>query len=92
MLKTTHGTWLEVDIHGMTAQEGRRALEQLLSRAGKNVTEIRVIHGYNSGQVLRDMVRRQLRHPRIEAKLVSLNPGETRLLLKSPDGGAKWRL
>lgn len=82
MLETKNGNCIEVDIHGMTAQEARRGLEQLLSRAGKNVTEVRVIHGYNGGQVLRDMVRRQLKHPRICAKLVSLNPGETRLLLK----------
>lgn len=66
----------------MTAQEAKRGLEQLLSRAGRNVSEIRVIHGYNNGQVLRDMVRHQLKHPRIAAKLISLNPGETRILLK----------
>lgn len=83
MLEINRGNCLEVDIHGMTAWEGRRALEQLLSRVGKNVTEVRVIHGYNGGQVLRDMVRTQLKHPRIRAKLVCLNPGETRLLLKS---------
>lgn len=82
MLKTKTGNTIEVDIHGMTAQQAKRELERLLTRAGKDVTEIRVIHGYNNGQVLRDMVRRQLKHPRISARLVSLNPGETRLILK----------
>ena len=82
MRQTKYGSVLEVDIHGMTAGEAKRGLEQLLTRADKSVSEIRVIHGYNSGQVLRDMVRRQLKHPRISAKLISLNPGETRLLLK----------
>lgn len=74
----------EVDIHGLTAEEAKRRLEHLLNTAPKNVTEIRVIHGYNGGQVLRDMVRHRLKHPRIAAKLVCLNPGETRLLLKPP--------
>lgn len=92
MLETTVGNRMEVDIHGMTAAEGRRALERVLSRAGKNTAEIRVIHGYHNGQALRDMVRLQLKHPRIAAKLVCLNPGETRLLLKLPDGGTKWHL
>lgn len=82
MLEVRIGSCIEVNIHGMTAQDARRALEQLLSRTGKNVTEIKVIHGYNNGQVLRDMVRKQLKHPRIGAKLISLNPGETRLILK----------
>ncbi len=82
MLETKIGTCIEVNIHGMTAREAKRALEQLLTRTGKNVTEVRVIHGYNNGQVLRDMVRRELKHPRISAKLISLNPGETRIILK----------
>lgn len=82
MLETKTGSCIEVNIHGMTSREAKRALEQLLSRAGKDVTEIKVIHGYNSGQVLRNMVRKELKHPRISAKLISLNPGETRILLK----------
>lgn len=82
MLETKYGNCIEVNIHGMTAREAKRGLEQLLSRTDKNVTEIKVIHGYNNGQVLRDMVRRELKHPRISAKLISLNPGETRIILK----------
>jgi hypothetical protein len=79
---------LEADIHGLTAEDAKRRLEHLLSSAPPDVTEIRVIHGYNGGQVLRDMVRQRLKHPRIQAKLVCLNPGETRLLLKPPAGRA----
>ena len=82
MLKTRSGNCIEVDIHGMTAREAKRSLEQLLSRVEKEVNEVKVIHGYNGGQVLRDMVRKDLKHPRISAKLVSLNPGETRILPK----------
>lgn len=44
-----------------------------------------MIHGSNRGTVLRDMVRKELKHPRIHRKLLSLNPGETRLLL-APEG------
>ncbi|NLG93096.1 MAG: Smr/MutS family protein [Clostridiales bacterium] len=82
MLQERRGNLLEVNIHGMTAEEAKRGLEQLLNRADAKITEIRVIHGYNSGQALRDMVRLRLKHPRIAAKLVCLNPGETRILLK----------
>ncbi len=82
MLQTKFGTIIEVDIHGLTAREAKRGLEQLLSRTDKSITEIKVIHGYNSGQVLCNMVRKELKHPRIAAKLISLNPGETRILLK----------
>ena len=73
---------VEVDIHGLTAQDAKRRLEHLLTNAAPGVEEVRIIHGYNGGQVLRDMVRLHLKHPRIQSKLLSLNPGETRILLK----------
>ena len=76
---------LEVDLHGLTAEDAKRRLEHLLSNAGPEIREVRVIHGYNSGQALRDMVRLKLKHPRIASKLVTLNPGETRLLLLPPE-------
>ncbi len=82
MLEKKTGSKIEVDIHGMRADEARRQLELLLTRAGKDVEEITVIHGYHNGQVLLDMVRRQLKHPRIEAKMLSLNSGQTRIILK----------
>ena len=73
---------LETDIHGMYEEDARRYLENLLSNPGKGSREIVVIHGYSHGQVLQNMVRRKLKHPRIAAKLLSLNPGSTRLLLR----------
>jgi len=76
---------LEVDLHGLTSEDAKHRLEHLLSNAGPEVREVRVIHGYNSGQALRDMVRFRLKHPRIASKLVTLNPGETRLLLSQPE-------
>ena len=86
------GGCMEVDLHGLTEQDAKTRLEHLLSAAPTGVTEVRVIHGYNGGQALRDMVRLRLKHPRIEAKLLTLNPGETRLLLRPPASpGTKHR-
>ena len=44
--------------------------------------EIEVIHGYTGGTALRDFVRREFTHPRIERKFLSLNQGITTLILK----------
>lgn len=77
-----HGNVVEVDIHGMTSEQARRELEKFLTRLSGGVTEVAVIHGYNGGKVLRDMVRNQLKHPRIASKLLTLNEGQTRILLK----------
>ena len=75
-------TVLEADIHGMYEEDARHYLEGLLSHPGKGIEEILVIHGYSHGQVLQNMVRCKLKHPRLAGKLVSLNPGATRLLLR----------
>ena len=85
MLTNRIGSTIEADIHGLTAEDAKRQLEFLLSRADKNVKEIVVIHGYSHGQVLKNMVRTQLKHPRIASKLLSLNEGQTRILLKQPE-------
>jgi len=74
---------MSADIHGMTVSDAKRELEKLLSRIGPKTEELLVIHGYNGGTGLRDMVRGPLKHPRIESKLLSLNAGQTRILLKS---------
>ncbi len=73
---------MTADIHGMTAADAKSQLQKLLSRIGPKTEELIVVHGYNGGQVLRDMVRGELKHPRIQSKLLSLNDGQTRILLK----------
>ena len=59
------------DIHGMTAEDAKSELQKLLTRLPQKTEELLVIHGYNGGQVLR-----------IQSKLLSLNAGQTRILLK----------
>lgn len=82
MIVSKPGKIVTADVHGMTADDAKRQLERLLSRLGPDTEELLVVHGYNGGQVLRDMVRGQLKHRRIQSKLLSLNEGQTRILLK----------
>lgn len=71
-----------VDLHGVYLEDARDLLLNWLDHAQPGIMELRVIHGSNRGTVLRDMVREELSHPKIKAKLHTLNPGETRLILK----------
>ena len=73
---------MSVDLHGVYLEDARELLLNWLDHAQPGVTELRVIHGSNRGTVLRDMVREELSPPKIKAKLPTLNPGETRLILK----------
>ena len=70
-----------VDLHGCYSEDARWLLKNWLDHAPPGVSALRVIHGADPGRVPRDMVRKELKHPRIHRKLLSLNPGETRLLL-----------
>ena len=84
MLERKYGWTIEADIHGMRVLEAKRELETLIGRADKSIREIVVIHGYHGGSALKNMVRSELRHTRIQQKILSLNKGETTLLLKKP--------
>lgn len=77
------GKIMSVDVHGMYQRDARELLMNWLDHAPAGVEELRVIHGSNRGTVLRDMVRQELSHPRVKAVLHTLNPGETRLVLKN---------
>lgn len=81
MLERRFGWTIEVDIHGMRAAEAKKQLELLLGRADGSIREIVVIHGFHGGNILQGMVRNQLKHARIKQKILSLNGGQTTLLL-----------
>lgn len=72
---------LKIDIHGMRVEPARFRLESIIQSCNAQVTEIVVIHGYNSGQALKDMVR-ELQAPRIKQIRSSLNAGQTIIDLK----------
>ena len=82
MIVSKDGYTLTADLHGMQAAEAKTALEHLISSADKSITEITVIHGYVGGQALKNMVRKKLSHPRIKQKILSMNQGETSLMIQ----------
>ncbi|MGS0972113.1 MAG: Smr/MutS family protein [Candidatus Izemoplasmataceae bacterium] len=73
----------EIDVHGMSVLEAKKVIEKLLASLPKDVKELRVIHGYSSGNEIKKMVqdRNSLRSKRIMARKYTKNPGETILLL-----------
>ena len=74
---------VEIDIHGFTEQVAIKTLEKFIVSCDKSVSEIVVIHGYHSGNALKDMVRNsnKLRSNRIRRRKLTLNQGETILEL-----------
>ncbi len=74
---------VEVDIHGMTKYQAKIYLDNQLKKAKKDIYRIRVIHGYQSGTHLRDLVRGEYsRHPKVLRIEIGLNQGSTDLILR----------
>ena len=76
------GTIVTADLHGVYEPDAKDLLAGCLNQAPADVTELRVIHGYQRGTTLRDMIRGGFSHPRVKSILPSLNPAETRLILR----------
>jgi len=74
---------IEVDIHGMVEYDAIKYLEKTLATLNKNVTEVIVIHGFNKGNVLKEMVRNpnKLRSKKILRRKITLNQGQTILVI-----------
>ena len=58
---------LTVDVHGLRVKEAKRLLNNLMSinREGYNIC---VIHGYNHGTAIKEMIHGKLNNPRMEEK------------------------
>lgn len=74
---------IEIDVHGMNQSQVKTLMNKTLKNAKQNIYMIRIIHGYQHGTALRQMLRRQYRtHPRVKHIELSLNPGITEFILK----------
>jgi DNA-nicking Smr family endonuclease len=72
-----------IDIHGLSPDQAKRLIEFEVKRAPQNAEKILIIHGCNRGTVLRDMVRNDLKSPRIrEIMPCFANDGESTVYLK----------
>ena len=66
---------ITVDLHGMRREEAGKVIERALSGADNGVYQIKLIHGYNRGTNLRDMILDEFRYHR---KILRIEPGENR--------------
>lgn len=74
---------VEADIHGMNAYQAKVKIDTLLKQADKSVYRIRVVHGYHSGTILKDMVCKEYqKHPKVLRLDHAVNEGITDLILR----------
>lgn len=73
----------EIDIHNMTKEQAKIAIDAKLRKNKGEMCRLRVIHGYHGGTVLRDFVRSHYKkYPGVKRIEIGLNPGETELIIR----------
>lgn len=74
---------MELNLHRMTVRKAQYVINMTLRTVSPSTYRLRLIHGYNGGTELRDMIRRVYRnHPKVLRIEIGLNPGETILVLR----------
>ena len=74
------GGIVEIDLHGKNVYQARLTIDAALRRARNGTYRLRIIHGYQGGTALRDMVRQE--YAGRVARVVILDQGHTDLVLR----------
>lgn len=72
--------FLTVDLHGCDQYQAKIKLDATFRRAGRDIYQIRVIHGYNNGTILRDLTRTYQNHAKV--KRMKTGNGDTVFILR----------
>ena len=74
---------ITLDLHGMFRDEAIKAIDKALRSADGSTYQIRLIHGYNRGTSLKDMIIDEYRyHPKVLRVQPGDNLGTTILVLR----------
>lgn len=76
---------IEMDVHGLTADQAVARIEDEIRKANSSTYRIRVIHGFNRGNMIQRAIYREIGHglnPKVLRIVGGDNPGVTELILR----------
>ena len=74
---------ISLDLHGMFQDEAIKAIDRALKSADDSTYQIKLIHGYNRGTSLKNMITEEYRyHPKVLRIQPGDNLGTTILVLR----------
>ena len=76
---------VEIDLHGLRAEDAKKNIDQAIRTANPSVYRIKLIHGYHRGHGLKDMIWEEYsynRNPRVLRVEGGFNDGITELGLR----------
>jgi DNA-nicking Smr family endonuclease len=74
---------INVDLHGLFRDEAVKVIDKALKNADESTYQIKLIHGYNRGTSLKNMIIEEYRyHPKVRRIEPGDNLGTTILVLR----------
>ena len=74
---------INIDLHGLFRDEAIKVIDKALKQADDSTYQIKLIHGYNRGTSLKDMIFEEYRyHPKVLRVKPGDNLGVTILVLR----------
>ena len=75
--------FIKVDLHGLRQEEAIRVIDRAIDSADSSTYQIQLIHGYNRGTSLRNMIYDEYRYEKKVKRIIpGDNQGITILVLK----------
>lgn len=75
--------FIKVDLHGLRQEEAIRVIDRAIASADSSTYQIQLIHGYNRGTSLRNMIYDEYRYEKKVKRIIpGDNQGITILVLK----------
>lgn len=76
---------IEVDVHGLTADQAVEKIETVIKKADRSTYRIRIVHGFHRGNHIQNAIYREIGHglnPKVLRITGGDNPGITELVLR----------
>ena len=75
--------FVKIDLHGMRQEEAIWVIDKAIAGADSTTYQIRLMHGYNRGTRLREMIYDWYRYePKVKRIIPGDNPGVTILVMR----------
>lgn len=75
--------FVKINLHGMCQEEAVRVIDRAIRNVDSSTYQIHLIHGYNRGSSLRNMIYDECRYePKVKRIIPGENPGITILMMR----------
>lgn len=80
-IEKDYGKTKLVDLHGLSLEQAKAEIIYQINRVDLDIKNLLLVHGYHSGTVLKNYIRKEFKHDEVERK-INIDASSTLLVLK----------